>query len=88
MIIWVRNIVLIFFVLSLIYAIWTFISRRKSLDKINAQYAETDQTQDKSVYVAKGMAKYNRSLRAKLIVLVYIIPLAVMAGLTYLAQST
>lgn len=88
MIIWVRNLVLIFFILSIVYAIWTFISRRKGLDRINAKYAATDKTQDKSEFVDKGIAKYNRSLRAKLIVLVYLIPLIIMAGLTYLAQNT
>lgn len=88
MIIWVRNIVLIFFILSIVYAVLTFISRRKSLDRIEAKYATLKTDQPKSEFVAKGLVKYNRSLRAKLIVLVYLVPLAVMAGLTYLAQST
>jgi len=88
MIIWIRNLILIFFILSIVYAILTFISRRKSLEKINSDYLESDKTQDKSEFVAKGIAKYNRSLRAKLIILVYLIPLIILAGLTYLAQST
>ena len=88
MIIWVRNIVLIFFIMSIVYAILTYISRRKGIDRIEAKYAESKTEQPKSEFVAKGIVKYNRSLRARLIVLVYLVPLIIIAGLTYLAQST
>jgi len=86
MIIWVRNIVLILFVLTLIYLALSTVSRfrhrRKLLTDYKADNAQTPQEE----FMAKGMQKYERSLKPKLFVGVYLFPLAVILVLGYVAQ--
>ena len=86
MIIWVRNIVLILFVLTIIYLALSSVSRvrhhRKLLTDYKAAHAETAQDE----FIAKGMQKYERSLKPKLFAGVYLFPLAVILVLGYLAQ--
>jgi len=45
-------------------------------------------TEDKETFVARGMKKYGRSYKPKLILGVYIIPGLIMGFLIYLAQYT
>jgi len=86
MIIWVRNIVLILFVLTLIYLTLSSVSRirhrRKLLTDYKAEHAKTPEEE----FMAKGMQKYERSLKPKLFIGVYLFPLAVILLLGYLAQ--
>ena len=86
MIIWVRNIVIILFILTLIYLALSSVSRfrhrRKLLTDYKAAHAETAQDE----FIAKGMQKYERSMKPKLFIGVYLFPLAVMLLLIYLAQ--
>lgn len=88
MIIWVRNIVLILFVLTIIYLTLSTVSRlrqrRKLLTDYNAEHAATP----KDEFIAKGMQKYERSLKPKLFIGVYLFPLAVIILLGYLAQHS
>ena len=88
MIIWVRNIVIILFILTLIYLALSSVSRfrhrRKLLTDYKAARAETAQDE----FIAKGMQKYERSLKPKLFAGVYLFPLAVILLLVYLAQHS
>lgn len=88
MIIWVRNIVIILFILTLIYLALSSVSRfrhrRKLLTDYKAAHAETAQDE----FIAKGMQKYERSLKPKLFAGVYLFPLAVILLLVYLAQHS
>ena len=88
MIIWVRNIVIILFILTLIYLVLSSVSRfrhrRKLLTDYKAARAETAQDE----FIAKGMQKYERSLKPKLFAGVYLFPLAVILLLVYLAQHS
>jgi len=45
-------------------------------------------TEDKDVFIARGMKRYGRSYKPKLILGVYVIPGLVMGFLIYLAQYT
>lgn len=87
MIIWVRNIVIILFILTLIYLALSTVSRfhyrRKLLTDYKAAHAKTPQED----FMAKGMQKYERSLKPKLFIGVYLFPLAVISLLIYLAQT-
>ena len=88
MIIWVRNIVLILFVLTIIYLTLSTVSRlrqrRKLITNYKAEHAETPEEE----FIAKGMQKYERSLKPKLFIGVYLFPLAVIILLGYLAQHS
>ena len=83
-----RNIVIILFILTLIYLALSSVSRfrhrRKLLTDYKAAHAETAQDE----FIAKGMQKYERSLKPKLFAGVYLFPLAVILLLVYLAQHS
>ncbi len=90
MIIWIRNIVVIFVLLSIVYVILSIKARLVQRAKLDAEYTAPDKAKDISVskeeYIAKGMQKYGKSYRPKLIFGVYLVPIAIMAVLIYLAQ--
>jgi len=86
MIIWVRNIVIILVLLTAVYIALSTVSRIRQRQKLKLNYKDKDITEPQDEYMTKGMAKYERSLKPKLFVLVYIFPLAVLLLLGYLAQ--
>jgi len=88
MIIWIRNIILIIMVLTIIYAVLSFKARRQARDKLVGAYESSDKTETKDAYVSKGLQKYQRSYRPKLVLLVYLIPISVISLLIYLANHT
>jgi len=86
MIVWVRNIVLILFVLTVIYLTLSTVSRLRQRRKLLTDYTAEHAATPKEEFIAKGMQKYERSLKPKLFVGVYLFPLAVIILLGYLAQ--
>lgn len=93
MIIWIRNIVLIFAILSIIYAFLSFRASLRQRNKLDAEYltleADTSEAKpDKNEFMAKGMQTYHKSFRPKLLLGVFLIPLAVLTTLIYLAHNT
>ncbi len=86
MIIWVRNIVLILFVLTIIYVTLSTVSRMRQRQKLKISYEADHAETPKEEFIAKGMKKYERSLKPKLFIGVYLFPLAVILILGYLAQ--
>lgn len=87
---WVRNIIIIFLVLSLIYAVLSFTGRMKHRARLKSEYksdtSKISSGDSHDIYVEKGMKAYHRSYRPKLIIGVYLVPLFVMGVLMYLAQ--
>ena len=92
MFILVRNIIIIFLLLSVAYATLSFTARVKHRVHLEADYKTQSelrqQSEEKDKFVARGMKRYGRSYKPKLILGVYIIPGAIMAFLIYLAQFT
>lgn len=92
MIIWIRNIVVIFVLLSIAYAVLSIKARMTQRAKLDAEFTAPDKSKDiavsKEEYIATGMKKYGKSYRPKLIFGVYLVPLAIMALLIYLVQYT
>ena len=88
----IRNIVIIFILLSVAYAILSFTARVKHRVQLESEYKTQSEikkiTEDKEVFVARGMKRYGRSYKPKLILGVYIIPGLIMGLLVYLAQYT
>ena len=90
MIIWIRNIVIIFVLLSIAYAVLSIKARLTQRAKLASEYTVHDKSKDDAIskdeYIAEGMQKYGKSYRPKLIFGVYLVPIAIMAVLIYLAQ--
>ena len=86
----IRNIIIIFLLLSIAYAILSFTARIKHRVNLEAEYKTQSElrqmSEEKDVFIARGMKRYARSYKPKLILGVYIIPGAVMGLLMYLAQ--
>jgi len=86
----VRNIVIVFLLLSIAYAILSFTARVKQRVQLEAEYkTQSDlrqQAEEKEIFVARGMKRYGRSYKPKLILGVYIIPGLIIGFLIYLAQ--
>ena len=87
MIIWVRNIVLILFVLTIIYLALSTMSRLGHRRKLIADYKAEHAKSPDDEFIAKGIQKYEHSLKPKLFIGVYLFPLAVVSLLIYLAQT-
>jgi len=85
---WIWRGVVLFVILTIVYVILTLTNRLKEKDRLRAAYASAETALSEKEYVTMGMGKYNRSLRAKLVLGVYLVPLAIGAFLTYLAQYT
>ena len=90
MIIWIRNIVVIFVLLSIAYVVLSIKVRSTQRAKLDAEYTAHEKPKNiavsKDEYIAKGMQKYGKSYRPKLIFGVYLVPIAIMGVLIYLAQ--
>lgn len=85
---WLRNIIIIILILTLIYAVLSFKARRQFKDKLTGAYEASDKAESQEVFIAKGLSRYQRSYRPRLILTVYLIPLAVISLLIYLANHT
>ena len=72
--------------LSIIYVIMSIYSRSVRRETLEKRFDAGGIPGDRGTYVAKGMTQYERSLRKRLIWLVYIIPMAVMAVTIYLVN--
>jgi hypothetical protein len=86
----IRNVVIIFILLSIAYAILSFTARMRQRASLEADYKTQSEikqvTEKKDVFVARGMKRYGRSYKPKLILGVYVIPGLIMGLLIYLAQ--
>jgi len=88
----IRNIVIIFLLLTIIYAVLSFTARWRERSRLASEYEVQSElkktTMEKDVFIAAGMKRYGRSYKPKLILGVYVVPGAIMALLVYLAQYT
>jgi len=86
----VLKIIIIFLILTVAYAILNFTTRIKQRVNLEAEYKTQSElrqmSEEKEVFVARGMKKYARSYKPKLILGVYIIPGLIIGFLIYLAQ--
>ena len=82
----IRWAVLLFLLLTVVYAILTFTNRSKQRDHLKDEYSQSDKSIELDEYMDHGMSKYNRSLKGKLVLGVYLFPLIVFCTLVYFAQ--
>lgn len=75
-----------FVVLTVIYWSVSFYSRAVRRDKLEALWEENGAIGDRDSFVSDGLAEYDRSLRRRLILGIYVVPAVIVAGIVYLVN--
>ncbi|SHH56344.1 hypothetical protein [Marivita hallyeonensis] len=78
-----RLLVIGFLVLSVVYICLSLYSRAVRRDKLEAEWDEEIREGDREAFVQAGLKEYDGSLRRKLILGVYIVPLTLMSLIIY-----
>ncbi|MEO3417381.1 hypothetical protein AAFO92_22210 [Roseovarius sp. CAU 1744] len=81
-----RLMVIGFVVLTVIYVSLSLYSRSVRRSKLKTWWEEEGRPGDLESYVEKGLAEYDGSLRRKLILGVYVVPICVVALIIYLTN--
>ena len=76
----------LFLVLTVIYVSLSFYSRARRRDKLEAEWDEGGISTPREQFVRDGLKNYDGSLRRKLILGVYIIPVCLVALTIYLVN--
>lgn len=75
-----------FIVLSVVYVGLSLYSRSVRRRKLIQQWEEERPTQDRDAFVSDGLSDYNQSLRRKLILGVYFVPICVVGFIVYVTN--
>jgi len=78
-----RLVVIGFLVLSVVYICLSLYSRAVRRDKLEKEWDEEIQQGDRETFVQAGLREYDSSLRRKLILGVYIVPMLVISLIIY-----
>ena len=78
-----RLLVFGFLALTLIYVCLSFYSRAVRRGKLEAEWDEDVKEGDRDAFVQEGLEEYDGSLRRKLILGVYVIPICVISFIIY-----
>ncbi len=73
-------------VLTLVYIGISLYSRSVRRGKLEAEWDDEDMTGDRDVFVEQGLRDYDGSLRRKLILGVYVVPVLLMGLIIYLVN--
>lgn len=77
-----------FIVLTVIYVCLSLYSRAVRRGKLRAEWHEGPQDVDKDTFVEQGLEEYDHSLKRKLILGVYVVPLVTMGVIIYLTNHS
>lgn len=85
-----RLFLVLFVGLTVVYVSVSLWSRQVRKGKLRAAWEEGDREygDDKELYVKRGLEDYDDSFRRKLILLVYVVPVAVIAYIIYVVNFT
>ncbi len=83
---WIIRAVIVFVLLTFVYIGLTLTNRLREKDRLKDAFPTAETELQKEDFIDAGMAKYNKSLKAKLVFGVYLIPIALLALLIYLGQ--
>ncbi|WP_293450844.1 hypothetical protein [Planktotalea sp.] len=78
-----RLLVFGFLALSVVYVCLSLYSRSVRRDKLEAEWDEEIKTGDREEFVQEGLTDYDGSLRRKLILGVYVIPIGLISFIIY-----
>lgn len=81
-----RLLVVGFVVLSVVYVCLSLYSRAVRRGKLAAEWDEAGMQGDRDAFIKEGLEDYDGSLRRKLILGVYVIPLCLMTLVIYLTN--
>lgn len=81
-----RLIIIGFLVLTVIYVVVSIWSRRTRAEKLRREWEDTGRPGDLDSFVEAGLRDYDGSLRRKLILLVYVVPVIVVGTLIYITN--
>lgn len=81
-----RVMVVAFVVLTVIYISLSLYSRAVRRDKLERQWEEDGLEGDKRAFVQAGLKAYDGSLRRKLILGVYIVPIVIFGTIVYVVN--
>ena len=82
----VRLLFIAFVVLSIIYLSLSLYSRSKARDRLEAEWDAGDFDIPRESYVRAGLVQYDGSLRRKLILGVYVVPMSLVCLIIYLVN--
>ncbi len=82
----VRLFIIGFVILTVIYAGVSLWSRQVRRGKLKRRWKEEGRPGEREAYIKAGLEEYDDSFRRKLILLVYIIPLAVVGTIIYVVN--
>ncbi|MFP4275190.1 MAG: hypothetical protein ACLFRU_09200 [Paracoccaceae bacterium] len=72
-----------FLALTVVYVSLSFYSRAQRREKLEERWAERGRVGDREAFVRRGLERYDGSIRRKLILGVYIVPLVGIALIVY-----
>ena len=81
-----RLVVMGFVVLTVIYVCLSFYSRSVRRSKLRKKWYEGKQLVDRDTFVKRGLERYDGSIRRKLILGVYIVPVVLVGAIIYLTN--
>lgn len=82
----IRLVVVGFIVLTVIYVVLSFTSRRRERLRLEQEWDLEGRDGERNDFVQAGLAEYDTSLRRKLILGVYLVPLAVIGTIVYVVN--
>ncbi|XDA98389.1 hypothetical protein AB1M95_00375 [Sulfitobacter sp. LCG007] len=88
MLAFLRLLVGAFAVLTIVYVCLSFYSRARRREKLEREWDEHGGPGTRAEFVARGLEGYDGSLRRRLILGVYVVPLAIVALTIYLTNYT
>ena len=72
--------------LTVVYVCLSLYSRAVRRDKLEAEWEREGMEGDREAFVEQGLTEYDGSLRRKLILGVYIVPITLVAAIIYLTN--
>jgi Ca2+/Na+ antiporter len=73
-------------VLTVVYICLSLYSRSVRREKLETEWEEQGRTGDRDAFVQQGLQDYDHSLRRKLILGVYVVPILVVSAIIYLTN--
>ncbi len=89
MFIWVFRLIVLFAILTLVYVVLSQYSRWNHRKTLEADYDATDHVENtRDDFISEGMARYEHSLSKRLLLGVFVLPIAIIAALLLIANFT
>lgn len=84
----IRLVIMLFVVLTVVYVCLSFYSRAVRRSKLRKKWHDGKQLVDRDTFVQRGLERYDGSIRRKLLLGVYVVPVAVIGIIIYLTNYT